>query len=766
MGCFLMITADSEEVEATNFSDTTFQYTTVEGGVQVVGFKDGLPASSKVTVTIPSSASDGSQSYPVVSVKTEAFKNQSDIKNVTIPDSVTSLENNAFLGCSNVEQFQFGEGKLAGTVTIGLDFKDTASGTAITDPNKLWGQHFTKTSGNLLRDSHLVSLVYKFPDGDLPGRQAVLKGNKLVEPTVRDGYMAEGWYKTETFTDKWNFDTVVTEDMTLYGKIVLVKVTSITINNPESDFDILKGSSLKINVTVLPSNAKDKSVTYSCSDTSVAEFKATSAEKSVLVAKSKGVARITVTANDGSGVKATHDIQVISGEEYTITITDDGHGKATANKEKAKFGDVIVLTATPDSEYKFSEWESDDVVVIDNKFTMPDNAVKIKACFRAEDIPITIADSENGAIIGPDKVEKWTDGEYSFLANDGYLISEIKVDGEVVVKNQATYVLKNVTQTHTISAVFVAHEGAESDIGLDGSITQRYKFDYGSTKIDVEEHFMHDGTATFTAGYADLSKGILAVLQGTINAQYQSEAEGVCELKYNADTFATTIKEAESVTSAMAHYRNASMDLAINVETDAGGQPINIVVDIGSYDGSYNVEIDGDIAKIGMDKTAMKFIKSKTNEMKVSVKIADKKDMTAMQAWIVEDYKPYEIDINGIHSFDGKIKLAVPLVLGEGQSKDKAAVYYVGLYHAEKIGGTYDEEEKIITVDLPHLSYYFAAADYKESPNGKPGTFSIGIFAAFLIVIILLLAVCVTFAMNYVVDSGKLYLKIPAKPKK
>ena len=235
---------------------------------------------------------------------------------------------------------------------------------------------------------------------------------------------------------------------------------------------------------------------------------------------------------------------------------------------------------------------------------------------------------------------------------------------------------------------------------------------------------------------------------------------------YNADKFAAAIKKAESIASALAHYRNVDTVLVIDVTTATADKPINVAVNIESYDGSYNVEIDGDIAKIGMDKTAMKFIKSKTNEMKVSVKIADKKDMTAMQAWIVEDYKPYEIDINGIHSFDGKIKLAVPLVLGEGQSKDKAAVYYVGLYHAEKIGGTYDEEEKIITVDLPHLSYYFAAADYKESPNGKPGTFSIGIFAAFLIVIILLLAVCVTFAMNYVVDSGKLYLKIPAKPKK
>ena len=48
--------------------------------------------------------------------------------------------------------------------------------------------------------------------------QHVRDGEKATEPEVSvDGYVLEGWYTDEEFTNKWDFDTVLTESITLYA---------------------------------------------------------------------------------------------------------------------------------------------------------------------------------------------------------------------------------------------------------------------------------------------------------------------------------------------------------------------------------------------------------------------------------------------------------------------------------------------------------------------------------------------------------------------
>lgn len=66
-----------------------------------------------------------------------------------------------------------------------------------------------------------------------------------------------------------------------------------------------------------------------------------------------------------------------------ITLTTDGNGTASSDVSKAKEGDIVTLTATPNTGYKFKEWQSDDVTVTNNQFTMPNKAVSVKAIFEA-----------------------------------------------------------------------------------------------------------------------------------------------------------------------------------------------------------------------------------------------------------------------------------------------------------------------------------------------------------------------------------------------
>ena len=73
---------------------------------------------------------------------------------------------------------------------------------------------------------------------------------------------------------------------------------------------------------------------------------------------------------------------------YNINVSTDGNGKANANVNNAKAGEVISLTVTANTGYKFKGWQvvSGEVTIdSDNKFTMPARNVSIKAIF--EEIP-------------------------------------------------------------------------------------------------------------------------------------------------------------------------------------------------------------------------------------------------------------------------------------------------------------------------------------------------------------------------------------------
>ena len=74
--------------------------------------------------------------------------------------------------------------------------------------------------------------------------------------------------------------------------------------------------------------------------------------------------------------------------EFTITVKTDENGTASASHAKAVVGTEITLTAMPKEGYHFKEWQvmSGGVTIKDNKFTMPNDNVEVKAIFE-EDAP-------------------------------------------------------------------------------------------------------------------------------------------------------------------------------------------------------------------------------------------------------------------------------------------------------------------------------------------------------------------------------------------
>ena len=74
---------------------------------------------------------------------------------------------------------------------------------------------------------------------------------------------------------------------------------------------------------------------------------------------------------------------------YSITVTRDGSGTASASITTAAAGTEITLTAKADAGYTFKQWQvvTGNVTIKDNKFTMPVGNVEVKAIFEKNATP-------------------------------------------------------------------------------------------------------------------------------------------------------------------------------------------------------------------------------------------------------------------------------------------------------------------------------------------------------------------------------------------
>ena len=131
--------------------------------------------------------------------------------------------------------------------------------------------------------------------------------------------------------------------------------------------------------------------------------------------------------------------------EFTITVKTDGNGTASASHAKAVVGTEIILTATPKTGYHFKEWQviSGGVTIKDDKFTMPDSNVEVKAIFEKDAPPapteftITVTSGDNGtASASHAKAVVGTEITLTATPNKGYHFKEWKViSGGVTIKD-------------------------------------------------------------------------------------------------------------------------------------------------------------------------------------------------------------------------------------------------------------------------------------------------------------------------------------------
>lgn len=158
-------------------------------------------------------------------------------------------------------------------------------------------------------------------------------------------------------------------------------------------------------------------------------------------------------------VKKTHD----------VTITKDGEGTVTINPESpVEVGQTVNVTATPDEHWELSSLTMNGTDITSAKsFTMPNNAVELKAVFVKKQFDVTVEETEHGTVSCDEKDTKvdWgTDIDFTVEPDNYYDIDTVTVNGETVSPDaDGNYKFTSEAKDSTIKATFKKQQFALTD---------------------------------------------------------------------------------------------------------------------------------------------------------------------------------------------------------------------------------------------------------------------------------------------------------------
>ena len=233
---------------------------------------------------------------------------------------------------------------------------------------------------------------------------------KAIDAPTKDGYTFSGWSDIPA--------TMPAKDVVVTGTFTVIKGTGIQLNKSSLTIDALQKDTLT--ATVLPTTAKDKTVTWTSSNEKVAKV----SKDGVIEAIVGGTATITATANDGSGVTASCKVTVVN-PEFKLTYKVDGevYKELTVAYTTA----LKAIDAPTKDGYTFSGWS-------DIPATMPAKDVVVTGTFKMNPIKINPIETEVkkgdsmtlGVEAAPGVQLKWRSSDESIAVVDdnGYITFE------------------------------------------------------------------------------------------------------------------------------------------------------------------------------------------------------------------------------------------------------------------------------------------------------------------------------------------------------
>lgn len=171
-------------------------------------------------ITIPDTVTDGTNTYTVTAIGENTFAGEAAIASVMISNEVTSIGASAFSGCTLLRSAYFlGDAPSAdvssfNSCATGFTVYYKSTSTGFTDT---WYGYTTRVFNPDV--TYAVSFDLNGVTGTAPDMQTVFEGIKAVypvEPTF-DGKIFGGWFIESTCETEWDFDTAVTDDLTLFA---------------------------------------------------------------------------------------------------------------------------------------------------------------------------------------------------------------------------------------------------------------------------------------------------------------------------------------------------------------------------------------------------------------------------------------------------------------------------------------------------------------------------------------------------------------------
>lgn len=149
---------------------------------------------------------------------------------------------------------------------------------------------------------------------------------------------------------------------------------------------------------------------------------------------------------------------------YNITTrTESGSGSIDVDKQQAKAGETVSYTITPATGYKLTSAAvggseiaiANPYQAVSGTFTVAADTVVSASFAKLETFQITtsVNSSSKGSITASPSVTENGSVTITAKAKSGYYLSDLQVDG-VSVGAKRTYTFSNVTQDHTVKAIF------------------------------------------------------------------------------------------------------------------------------------------------------------------------------------------------------------------------------------------------------------------------------------------------------------------------
>ena len=242
-----------------------------------------------------------------------------------------------------------------------------------------WGAYVTVDLGKANGTPVVYTITFNSNDGTSVAPQNVNAGEKLTEPTTaptKVGFTFDGWYETATFNKKFDFDTPITDNMTLYAKWTENKYTLTFDANGGSGTmapiaDLTGEYDLPANEFTAPTGKQFKGWSLTTDGATVSKVAMTENRTVYAIWEDIPVTTYTLTFDANSGSGTMEPIADLTGE-HTLPANEftAPTGKKFKGWSLTTDGAIVTKVDMTENRTVYAIWEEIPVI----KYTLTFNA--------------------------------------------------------------------------------------------------------------------------------------------------------------------------------------------------------------------------------------------------------------------------------------------------------------------------------------------------------------------------------------------------------